>query len=157
MTNIKHLDENIFIINNFIDDTEYKLILDGDIDYIKLKISTVFNNKYIVNGSGIIKELKVGEFLEIHSDQHSENCRCGYCILGNKNKKIYGAALYLNEDYDGGEINYVDKFITYKPSSNSIIFHPASEEYRHQVFPVKSGIRKSLSFFLIERGYANDL
>ncbi|MFZ9377015.1 MAG: 2OG-Fe(II) oxygenase [Candidatus Fonsibacter ubiquis] len=150
MDKINNLDENVFIIKNFLSNDEFDDALRGDFNLIKLKISNIFNNQYSVKGSGRIRVLNVGEFMEPHSDQHKDSCRCGYCSLGHNNKKIYAAVIYLNDDYSGGEIFYTNKNIKHKPSANSLICHPASEEYTHEVLPVLTGERKSISFFLTD-------
>lgn len=150
MDKVNYLDEKIFTIEKFLDNEEFDFLLHGDFNLIKIKISKIFNNKYIVNGSGKIRVLGPGEFMPAHSDQHKDSCKCGYCSLGHNNKKIYAAVIYLNDDYSGGEIFYINKNIKHKPSANSLICHPASEEYTHEVLPVLTGERKSISFFLTD-------
>jgi predicted 2-oxoglutarate/Fe(II)-dependent dioxygenase YbiX len=48
----------------------------------------------------------------------------------------YGAVYYVNDDYEGGEINYPSLNLTIKPKSNSLVVHPG--DLPHQVFPVTS-------------------
>ena len=59
-----------------------------------------------------------------------------------------GIVFYINDDYDGGEIVYVNKGITHKPKANSLVCHPAFEEYKHGVLKVKNGTRYILSTFI---------
>ena len=59
-----------------------------------------------------------------------------------------GIVFYINDDYDGGEIVYVNKGITHKPKANSLVCHPAFEEYTHGVLKVKNGTRYILSTFI---------
>jgi hypothetical protein len=146
---MNYLDDNIFVIDNFLSKDEFVLAQNGtNVDLIKLKISQIFNGKYFVNGSGQVRTILTGESTEPHSDQHAVGCGCGYCILNNATVKLYGTVLYLNDNYTGGEINYTKRGITHRPKENSLICHPASEDYEHQVLKVTSGERKFISFFL---------
>ena len=61
---------------------------------------------------------------------------------------IAGIVFYINDDYEGGEIVYVNKGITHKPKANSFVCHPAFEEYKHGVLKVKNGTRYILSTFI---------
>lgn len=51
---------------------------------------------------------------------------------------------YLNEDYEGGEIEFPRFKITYKPKANESIFFPSGYVYNHSVHPVISGHRYAL-------------
>jgi hypothetical protein len=48
---------------------------------------------------------------------------------------------YLNEDYEGGEIEFPRFGIVYKPKANQSIFFPSGYVYNHSVRPVISGTR----------------
>lgn len=58
-----------------------------------------------------------------------------------------GLVYYLNDDFSGGEIVYVNKNIIHKPIANSLIVHPSSEEYAHGVKLVTNGNRYTLTGF----------
>jgi hypothetical protein len=60
---------------------------------------------------------------------------------------VLGIVIYLNNDFDGGEIYYPNQNISYKPISKSMIIHPATEEYTHGVNEVVGNTRYSLAFF----------
>jgi len=59
-----------------------------------------------------------------------------------------GIVFYLNSNYNGGEIEYVNKGISLKPEENSIIVHPSTEEYKHGVRVVTNGNRYIYTNFL---------
>lgn len=59
-----------------------------------------------------------------------------------------GVVLYLNDDFEGGEIFYPEFNFSYKPKANSLIIHPAGQLYRHGVNEVIGNTRYSLAFFL---------
>jgi 2OG-Fe(II) oxygenase superfamily len=59
----------------------------------------------------------------------------------------YGIVIYLNDDFDGGRINYVNLNFNYTPKAGSMVIHPANEDYKHFVEKVKSGTRYTLTSF----------
>lgn len=59
----------------------------------------------------------------------------------------FGCVLYLNDNYDGGEIHFSNQDITLKPKANTLAFFPGDEEFLHGVNPIKFGIRYTLSTF----------
>lgn len=59
----------------------------------------------------------------------------------------FGCVLYLNEDYEGGNIYFPNQNLSIKPKANTLVFFPGNREYLHGVNPVTSGIRYTLSTF----------
>jgi hypothetical protein len=45
----------------------------------------------------------------------------------------FAAIYYINDDYEGGEINFTDHNLKIKPKSNSLITFPSNENYWHEV------------------------
>jgi hypothetical protein len=60
----------------------------------------------------------------------------------------YGVIIYLNDDFEGGELFYPNLNYLYQPKAGDIIIHPATEEYTHEVYPVISGDRYTLTTFV---------
>lgn len=58
-----------------------------------------------------------------------------------------GLVIYINDEYNGGEIYYKYKDIIHKPKANSIVIHPANKEYTHGVKDVQNGTRYFLTHF----------
>jgi hypothetical protein len=48
---------------------------------------------------------------------------------------------YINDDYEGGEINFPRFGISYKPKANEMIIFPSTYVYNHSVSEVTSGTR----------------
>lgn len=61
----------------------------------------------------------------------------------------YGSIVYLNDDYEGGEIRFPAYDITYKPVAGTFIFFPSSTFYVHEVLPITSGVRFTSPHFWI--------
>lgn len=55
--------------------------------------------------------------------------------------------LYLNDDYDGGELYFEEFDLSIKPKSNQLVFFPSGCEFRHEVKPVLNGDRYTLASF----------
>lgn len=74
---------------------------------------------------------EVGGFLPAHQD-HGISSR------------ILSTVSYLNDDYEGGEIEFPNSNIKIKPPAGSIIFFPSNFLYVHEVHPIIKGSRYSL-------------
>lgn len=60
----------------------------------------------------------------------------------------YGAVIYLNDTYDGGETFYPLQNIKVNPVAGKLIIHPAGgEEHMHGVTEIKNGMRYTISSF----------
>jgi predicted 2-oxoglutarate/Fe(II)-dependent dioxygenase YbiX len=59
----------------------------------------------------------------------------------------FGCVLYLNEEYEGGEIYFPHQNTTLKQKANTLAFFPGDAEFLHGVKPITSGIRYTLSTF----------
>lgn len=58
--------------------------------------------------------------------------------------RVLSVLLYLNDDYEGGEIEFQNSDLLIKPDPGSILFFPSNFLYIHEVHPVTSGIRYAL-------------
>lgn len=74
---------------------------------------------------------KESGFLPAHSD-HGISSR------------VLSALLYLNDDYEGGNIRFPHCNIDMKPEAGSLLFFPSNFVYVHEVDAVTSGTRYSL-------------
>jgi hypothetical protein len=62
------------------------------------------------------------------------------------NRVKWGSVIYLNDDFEGGEINYIDFGISFKPKPGALICHKGDDpKYRHSVTNM-TGIRYNLIF-----------
>jgi Rps23 Pro-64 3,4-dihydroxylase Tpa1-like proline 4-hydroxylase len=58
--------------------------------------------------------------------------------------RVLSVLLYLNDDYEGGEIEFKHSGIKIKPKAGSILFFPSNFLYVHEVHPVTKGPRYAL-------------
>lgn len=105
----------------------------------------IYEAQYGLVGAGasyvsinIIHRFKPGHLMEEHQDRGPHH---------TNNNIAHGFVVYINDDYEGGEIYYPKKGIAIKAKARSLVIHPSSEEYTHGVKEVKSGIRYTLTSF----------
>lgn len=87
---------------------------------------------------------RIGPGLGVHTDEiHPDHPQY------NPNEKIitHGFVVYINDDYEGGEIFYPQKDISIKPKALSLVMHPGNKEYEHGVKEVFKTNRYSLSWW----------
>lgn len=60
---------------------------------------------------------------------------------------VVSGVLYINDDYEGGELVFLKQEITVKPSAGSLVIFPSSEPYLHRPMPVTSGVKYMVPFF----------
>lgn len=58
--------------------------------------------------------------------------------------RVISTVSYLNDNYDGGEIEFRQSGVRIKPEAGSIVFFPSNFLYVHEVMPVTSGTRYSM-------------
>lgn len=66
--------------------------------------------------------------------------------LEHKDNDEFTAIIYLNDNYEGGELNFPSLDMSIKPTKGSLIFWPGY--LTHSVSPVTSGIRYTMPMFL---------
>ena len=52
--------------------------------------------------------------------------------------------IYLNDDYEGGELGFATHNLIIKPKKGDLIIFPGNMHYAHEVFEVLSGTRYTL-------------
>jgi len=89
--------------------------------------------------SGITKDTgyellryETGQFFTQHTDSSEKYNRCISC------------SLILNDDYEGGEIEFRHSGLKFKPEAGSVLFFPSNFLYVHEVYPVTRGPRYAL-------------
>lgn len=75
-----------------------------------------------------VSKYLVGGFASLHSDE-------GY----TEDNGIYTVIMYLNGDYDGGEVVFTDYDVEVKPVAGDVLIFPSY--YMHYSKPVKAGVK----------------
>lgn len=84
-----------------------------------------------------VRKYRTGGSMGVHVDRNVDN---------PLNTMDWTALIYLNDDYEGGEIVFPNLDIEIKPSAGSVIFLPCLEE--HWVKEIKSGNKYYIFLFL---------
>jgi len=77
---------------------------------------------------------------------HADNCHPD----GKPNyspHRSHGMVMYLNDDFEGGELVYPDFELTVKPEKGMMCIHTAGWENNHGVRPVENGFRHTTVSF----------
>lgn len=70
--------------------------------------------------------------------------------------RIISPILYINDDYEGGELEFVHHNLKIKPKAGSLYLFPANYAYMHVAHPVKSGTKYALVTFFHDRPEVNN-
>ena len=67
---------------------------------------------------------------------------------GPSNNRWISAIIYLNDNYEGGELEFVHFGVKIKPKVGSIVIFPSNYAYSHIAHTVKSGTKYALVTFI---------
>ncbi len=107
---------------------------------IQETIESSFNCTVFYEKDFMITPFIEGESLDPHFDSNTDE----YTILKTPNgnpKRDISSVLYLNGNYSGGEIEFINLGVKIKPRAGMLILFPGDETYTHFVHPVTSGKR----------------
>jgi predicted 2-oxoglutarate/Fe(II)-dependent dioxygenase YbiX len=66
--------------------------------------------------------------------------------------RVFSSLLYLNDEFDGGELLFHNQQVTVKPEPNMAVFFPSTFEYVHSVQELRSGMRYNVTMFWKYKG-----
>jgi predicted 2-oxoglutarate/Fe(II)-dependent dioxygenase YbiX len=106
---------------------------------------TELTNEYANNfGLGPMKDEGYSVLKYTEGTEYKQHYDCG----GEHKERVVSMLLYLNDDYEGGELEFPFFGIKYKPSAGDIIFFPSDYAFSHIAHPVTSGIKYALVTWL---------
>ena len=131
-----------FISSQLVNDDNISKIVFKNYNKLKSTIEDNFNVKV---------ELKIfyfqtmyeGAEIGIHSD----------VILNyntNRSRNLYSAVVYLNDDYQGGELYFPNEDINFKPKPGSLVYFHSDSNSLHGVKKIESGQRSNWILFFKE-------
>jgi hypothetical protein len=127
-----HLNESIREINNNFHETLLSAIR-GYINIFGIEDTIFTNEEYnLLKYSG-------GQHYNAHYDG------------GTSSKRSISAILYINSDYEGGEIEFVNFGLKLKPGPGMLLLFPSNYAYRHIAHTVTSGLKYAIVTFLHDR------
>jgi hypothetical protein len=180
--NVEELSDNIFYIKNFLSNDDINLFIkkieklpeidwsilndhhhesfhnkfydhnDNEINKaIRNKINKVpFNlSEMSINGFNRVLRQLPGNHMEAHVDEINDQ--------PNGAIREYAAVLYLNDNYSGGELSYVNLNISIKPEAGSLMLFKTGPKYLHEVKTVLGNTpRYCLPAFIFSSWVDND-
>lgn len=75
-------------------------------------------------------KLRVFERNEVHLIKFEKNYKMNQHV---DTAGDFASIYYINDNYQGGEINFPDHNLKIKPNANSLIIFPSNEDYLHEV------------------------
>jgi predicted 2-oxoglutarate/Fe(II)-dependent dioxygenase YbiX len=91
-----------------------------------------------------IRKWYPGEKQDVHADGETADGWPGYNYIVD-----YGSIIYLNDEYEGGELFFPKYNIHIKPEPGTLVFFPSTNMYAHGVTEVTDGIRYTSPHFWI--------
>jgi hypothetical protein len=124
-------------------------ILQRKVNAVQSLVEYTFGRKLEKATAGI-RKWTVGESQGIHADGESQ--------YGEPNETYivdYGSIMYLNDNYEGGEICFPAYEKCFKPKPGTLIFFPSSIYYLHGVHEIVSGERYTSAHFWVPIKHRN--
>ena len=93
-------------------------------------LSNRISNNVLIKDSFSINKYYSDKNMGPHVDSYNEENFCNYTFL-----------IYLNDDYEGGEIEFTELGIKIKPEAGSALIFPTTKPYFHQAHENKNGFK----------------
>lgn len=84
-----------------------------------------------------IRKYNTGVYMGSHTDDHNEG----------PERPTLSMVIYLNSDYEGGNIDFPNHGISLQPEAGSLIVFPSVSPYLHDPKPTTSGIKYMIPLF----------
>ncbi len=134
-------------------DEDVIIIMNSYISKALEKIEYIFGDKVWTTPSLNARVWERGSYQEMHSDS---DYNIGYPLSTEENNvdaqsiipnylQNYNSILYLNDNYDGGELVFPDYEIEIKPKVGDFICFPSNSKYLHRVNKILSGTRYTMA------------
>ena len=81
-----------------------------------------------------------GQYFNAHADGDTSTKRC------------VSAIIYLNDEYTGGEVEFVNFNLKIKPKPGMLLLFPSNYAYRHIAHPVETGTKYAIVTWLRDQG-----
>lgn len=102
------------------------------------------------------------EYQKLYPDCKIQNDE-GYTLLRYKEGEFYGrhcddvtqqhrvvsGLIYLNDDYEGGELNFPDFDLKIKPEAGAVVLFPSNFVYVHESLPVTKGTKYCVTTWFV--------
>ena len=100
-----------------------------------MRLNSIFNEGVVYLDKHVIR-LRPFQSMPAHTDEPH-------------NGVLTGIVMYINDNYLGGELNYPEYNLTYKPKARSLACHPSN--YLHEVNQINGNERYVITAFVREK------
>jgi hypothetical protein len=101
----------------------------GLVSVVRERLEDLFDPElYIIRSFSQIQRREAGEHDALLWARKHEDERCYMSVL-----------IIINDNYEGGEINFVDQEFEIRPKAGEIIIFPPTEEYKYNIKPIADG------------------
>lgn len=138
---VRRYDDNR--ITRTVDMTEHQRMLDEPaLRAIKTRIEPQMDCRIDWFEQPHILQYEPGGFYSCHADSESlnESSNLWERVLDRDVSML----LYLDDDYEGGELVFPNFDFTLRPRSGMLVFFPSDSRYRHAALPVTAGMRHAI-------------
>lgn len=101
---------------------------------LKERLYEVFDDtQYVVRGFNKIQRREPGETTDIqpHYARKYEDERC-----------VFGSSITVNDNYEGGELEFVNQNFTVKTPAGSLIYFPSTEDYAFRITYITTDVHR---------------
>lgn len=126
--------KNIHSSQNELNDSKFDSFIIRTIKNAILNCSKDYSERY---------SLDIGSLTPISISKYFEGNSMGSHVdsYGENPKEVLSVVLYLNDNYEGGELYFKNQNIKIKPEFGSLVAFPSINPYFHESLPVTSGIK----------------
>ena len=110
-------------------------------------LSVLSATQWYVKEYGINESIEHAESYNLLRYQTGEEYKAHYDGHSRMNRAI-SPILYLNDDYEGGEIEFVHFGLKVKPKAGSLFIFPSTYPYSHIAHPVTDGTKYAIVTWL---------
>jgi len=118
-------------------------IMQEYVDEVQRRVEFKFG-RFLERTKPGIRKWNPGESQDVHADGETAAGWPAYNYIVD-----YGSIIYLNDEYEGGELFFPKYNIHIKPNPGTLVFFPSTNMYAHGVTEVKEGFRYTSPHFWI--------
>lgn len=119
----------------------------------------IHNQMYLLLLATTIPYAVKHDIEELHHEdynilKYSDNQKCdAHADSNTALGRAVSAIVYLNEDYEGGEVEFLNFGIKIKPKPGMLLLFPSNYPYKHIAHPVTSGTKYAIVTWLHDRPF----
>lgn len=94
----------------------------------------------------LLSKFHTGGFMTMHADNCKQDEQ-GDWIPNHTPLRQVSVVVFLNDDFEGGELSFPQHGLDIKPKTGMMVYYPSNINYLHEVKPVISGNRYKVAIW----------